>query len=384
MSFISNSALSLHHILAVLSALIFFSEKPKKIKLNKSHWALLALVVALMFSVFMNWESLAKPIKNLLKIKYVFIAALLGILVNVHKEKLSNHLGNILSLFIVSYSAANLWGLAKYFKNLFTSPDVEFRLSGFFGMVMSYAYAAVLPMGLLLFLLLHPTLSTKLKKSSSHYLSFIFSKKTLLALFTISLATLYLTLTRGALVGALLVIPMLVFSKSKKWALICSLVSILVVAVGVALAFSNKDFQSRLFLKASHQGNSERLAQNTMGLKAFQENPLFGIGFRAFEQKGREIKERHNLGFLEAQTHAHNNYLEILGSAGLMGFVFFLLWIAFWIQESFQQKLWRSYSLAVIAAFLAMGLFQSTFIDSEYIFTLLSLYTLGPVFRFWG
>jgi len=383
MSFISNSALSLHHVLAVLAALVFLSEKPK-VKFNKSHWALLGLTVALMLSVFMNWESLAKPVKNLLKIKYVLIAALLGILVSAHKEKLSRHLGNILGLFVLSYSAANIWGLLKYFKNLVVSPEVEFRLGGFFGMVMSYAYAAVLPMGLLLFLLLHPTLALKLKKQSSEYLNFIFSKKSLLILLALSLGTLYLTLTRGALVGALLVIPLLVKKKKKKWALICSLLSVLVITAGVALAFSNKDFQSRLFLKANHKGNSERLAQNTMGLKAFQENPIFGIGFRGFEQKGTEIKERHNLGFLDAQTHAHNNYLEILGSAGLLAFVFFLLWIAFWIQESFQQRQWRSYSLAVIAAFLAMGLFQSTFIDSEYIFTLFALYTLGPVFRFWG
>ncbi|MEZ4814773.1 MAG: O-antigen ligase family protein [Bdellovibrionota bacterium] len=326
----------------------------------------------------MNWGTLLHPLKNLSKIKYFLIAAMMASLITSHKEKIRNHLGNIISLFILSYSTANVWGFIQYVRHLLIQPEIEFRLSGFFGMVMSYAYTAVLPLALISFLCLNPKIAAELKKTTpSKRLRLIFTPQTLLILLILSLAALYLTLTRGALLGALLILPLLVFFKSKKWAAILGSSSLLIIATAVGLSLSNKDFGTRLLLKANHQGNSERLAQNKMGLMAFKENPIFGIGYRSFEEKGRDIKERNNLGFLDTATHAHNNFLEIMGSGGLLSFLSFLAWIFFWLFEVFKTKQWKGTYLAFIAAFLLMGLFQSTVIDSEYMFTFLALYALS-------
>lgn len=380
MSFISNSALSLHHILSVLAFLIFLTERPK-ITLQKSQWALLLLSVALALSIFVNWASLSQPLKNLFKIKYVLIAALTGILVNLHRHRVKEHLANLLAFFILSYSIANVWGLLKYTQHILYSPQEEFRLSGFFGMVMSYAYAALLPLGLILFLCLNPKISDNLKKQSSFlFLKSLFSKKILLPLLLLSILTLYLSLSRGPLLGLLIIFPFLLFSKSKKWALIATLCSVTIASAGILLAFNNTEYKSRLLLKASHAGNSDRLAQNKMAFKAFTESPIFGIGYRSLEEKSPQLKIRHNIVFTNESAHAHNNYLEILGSSGLLGFLFFMLWLFYWTLETLKHKEWRSYSLVVIGTFLTLGLFQSTFIDSEYIFTLLALYAMNPLF----
>ena len=129
-SFLSNSALALHHFLLLVP--IFFLNKRLFQKIPKSIVMLLAFSLIAVVSVCVNYSELEKPLRNISKVKYEVFASFAAMLSFYFRKDLKKYLGLIFSLFLLSFSFANLYGVfkwlyQKYYLNIF--PD---RLSGFF------------------------------------------------------------------------------------------------------------------------------------------------------------------------------------------------------------------------------------------------------------
>ena len=370
-SFLSNSALALHHLLLLIAGLLIIREK-KRISFPKSSLCIFILIGLGMLSVVLNYSELQVPLKKIFRLKYFFFAAMLWALVKVYREYLRPYRGLILSVFLTSFSISVAYG----FYHWGITGD---RPTGFFGMVMSYAYTAQFPILLILFLALNPKISLAGPKRIFSWLDQPLVRWSLLLIFLVNL---YFVQARGPVVGLLISFPLLILGR-RKLLIPCAIGGMCLVGFFVWSAFSGAvKSDNRLFLSANSTPNTDRISQYQMAWFAFKKAPLFGVGWRSLDERSSGIKKEHGLPFSDDASHAHNIFLEVLATTGIFGFLAFLGWIFFWVYESFvlNESHWRYFYLAAIAAFLISGLFQSVIIDSEYEFTLFAFYGLTPLF----
>jgi O-antigen ligase len=377
-SFFSNSILSLQHLLIFL--FVVFALRALRLKsIPRSSLSLFAFVFVALVSVFVNWASLKNPFWNILKIKYFLFSGFLGWGCFQYSHILKKHLGSFFSLFILSSSLASLYGLGKCSVSNFLESGVECLPSGFFGMRMSYTYLLQFSVLLLFFLLLSQSLSKSLLLSCHKRLKFIFDRKTIFVFFIISVVAMYFAKSRGPVIGFIVGCPFLFLEQKKSFKIISSL-SFLLLLCAFAFVLSKRFEKNLLFQNVQSQSNLERLSQFKVAEQMFKERPLFGIGFRAIEEKCADFKEKYNIDQKQFNGHAHNNFLELAASTGFLGLFVFLLWIFFWMKEiAFLNDPMRFFYFSAIIAFLVSGLFQSTIIDSEFVFSFFALYGLSKV-----
>ena len=378
-SFLSNSALALHHFLLLVP--IFFLNKRLFQKIPKSIVMLLAFSLIAVVSVCVNYSELEKPLRNISKVKYEVFASFAAMLSFYFRKDLKKYLGLIFSLFLLSFSFANLYGVfkwlyQKYYLNIF--PD---RLSGFFGMSMSYAYSAVFPILLIVGLLVFPELRSSFEKDihEKAYLRRFYGKGNLIFLLILAFIALLMCQTRGEMVGVLVGVPVLFYFKNKKAFYSLFLTSIFLVFLAVAYTYKFGSPENRIFKSLNSVNHSERFSQAKVGMHLFFEKPILGAGFRSVEERDPKVKLKYDIPDKDFIGHAHNNFIEILATTGIVGFLFFILWVLFWVKEICRvtDLGLKSFFIASVVSFLVTGLFQSTFIDSEFCFTLFALYMLS-------
>src|SRR5690606_23173952 len=83
-------------------------------------------------------------------------------------------------------------------------------------------------------------------------------------------------------------------------------------------------------------------------LLSFVEHPVFGLGYRNFEVRSVELKQRYGIpkdeGVLEGggygylPGHSHNNYLEAFASTGVFGGFAVLGFCAWWVREAYRSR----------------------------------------------
>jgi len=378
LSFVSNSLLALQHLFIVL--FIFFALKDLKFKtIPKSSLALFVFVLVAAASVFASWASLKNPFFNLLRIKYFLFAGFLGWGCFLNPKVLSKHIGSFFALFILSSSLASLYGLGKCSLFYVLKADLDCRPSGFFGMIMSYTYLLQFSVLLLLCLLSSKVLVRSLSLNCHKKLKFIFDRKIIFIFFVVSIASLYFAKSRGPVLGFLIGCPFVFLEKKKVFKLISSL-SLILLLSAFALVLSKRFEKNLLFQNVQSQSNLERLSQFKVSEQMVKERPFLGVGFRAIEEKSAEYKEKYNIDQKQFNGHAHNNFLELAASTGFLGLIVFLFWIFFWVKEiaSLRDPL-RFFYYSIIVAFLVSGLFQSTIIDSEFVFSFFAFYGLSKV-----
>lgn len=116
----------------------------------------------------------------------------------------------------------------------------------------------------------------------------------------------YLTHSRGSMLGTMVMFYFLFGKKTKKW-ILGGLVGAFFLAVVLAIG------SSRLSNITSEEASAHgRVEAWYVGIQMFQGSPLFGKGFKTFN-------EYHYLT-------AHNTYVLVLGELGFFGFFF---WVAF-------------------------------------------------------
>jgi O-antigen ligase len=376
--FTSLSFMALHHVFIGVSFLLFMFWGSKKINLSfvsGSSWSLMGLVVVAVVSIFYNaFEGILKwtdaPV-FLLKLKY-FIFGILGVWAlkwsqqsfTPSKMKWLLYLSLI---FTTIASLSGLWALYVGYNYLRgKAPCHMDRNCGMYGMYMTYAY------GISLYLIL----IAGFYKAKRKVLSF-WTCRLIEISFVINFVGLWFSYARGALIGVIVGLPFLFVLKEKKW--FFSTIASGFLVLGLLLSFHSPT-RNLFFSEERVESSAIRISQWETALYAFKENPILGIGYKNFEPHVKEIKNKYHIEYPLFSGHAHNNFLELLATTGILGFAFFCLFLFYWIKESYLRNDWiGGTSLAFISTLIISGLFQYTFGDGENVFLIMIVYSIGQV-----
>jgi O-antigen ligase len=371
-SFVSISLSASFHIFLILAIIVSLINK-EKINYFPSSWSqkvLWLFVFVAIISVIIN--PVENKIQNILRVKY-FVLSLIGIAIftrykkEIFTPKLIRYylivLGIATSVATISGIIA-MWTGFHYLRN---KPACHLdRACGMYGMYMSYAYGIQFIVVLLLGLLFY---SKKFKEYLNLYI--------LIPATLINFIGLYMSYTRGALVGCLIAVPFFFIRRNIKKFIIISL-ALICISVS-AILFIPRLYDTFLNRPGS---NDQRFSLFQAAFLGFKESPIIGLGYKNFESQSVRIKRENMLEHRGISGHAHNNFLEALASTGTLGFICFSLFILFWFLESWSLPLGvGDISLGLIVAFFISGMVQYTFGDGENLFVILFIYLLSQIFR---
>ncbi|MEO0446119.1 MAG: O-antigen ligase family protein [Verrucomicrobiota bacterium] len=369
------------------------SKWPRR-RFRLSSWFLALLVIGMVSSLLANLKELDSLLLSLKKVRYHvgWLIPLSLVFFRMVPERMIPNWGPILLVaWISSLVLATLAGMAEEFLGF--NPLV-FRenpeggrggVGGVHGTVMTYAYSLQFSFLLLVALALG---GLGLIPWPGEPLEF---SPWLTRLIWIALATsilgLYLSGTRGALVGAGVGFFILAIVWRRWW-----LLGAMVLVVGIAATLATRQ-DSRLVTEWTFKSDSmkQRVDQWEAAWLTFREYPVFGVGYRQFEERSVELK-RDVLGLPPDDLvkegryfkgHAHNDYLESLASTGIIGGILYLGFLGSWFREVACGRLSRKVFLPVLGAFLVSSFFQNVFTDSEVLNFVLLIYFASQILIDW-
>ena len=372
--FTSISISAVSHVLFFLPGLYFGVKflRNKELALPWKWWGLLAVFVSCILSVLYNWDIINAPFNHLFKSKYFLMGLLSWVALQYcYREYLTvKKIKLLLFLFLIFTTLASFSGIVELFlgfspvKVLLTSKQCHpERACGFFGHWMSYAYGINFFIIVIVGLLLH-------KKELKNYLNL---KLVWIALIVNTLG-LFFSYTRGAWIGVLVAIPFFFFKKNKNIFLMFALGGCLLLGGGIVL---NKKIRDTFMSVERKISIHQRISFFRAALKAFEERPLLGYGYRNFEPNSVDIKKRNGIAFENRSGHAHNNFLEHLASTGFVGVVSFLIFSLLWLVSSYKREdVVGRITFPVVISFIVSGMFQYTFGDGENVFFIMLLWAL--------
>ena len=362
--FTSVSILSAYQVLFAipLAYYLFLALKNKKFKLPTSAWFLIAFTAIAFISLIINLEHIPKPLKNFGKLKY-FIYGFGGIFVfRVWLKEASVKAKSILTCtFLLSIVVAA--GYAMYNFTIVTNG----RAKGLTD-TMRYGYGSAMALLVLLSAVLH---HEKLKP----WLNW----KIAIPVLIIGFCGMYLTYTRGALLGFLCGLPFVLYFYKPKLGLTLGGLAVLTVLglVGVYL-FGSGNYQSRFLVSKNNGSDHIRRSQWKAAVIATQEKPVLGWGLANFHSQLKRIKNDYNLDAKEYNdAHSHNLFLEIASGTGIVGLLAFLGWLLSWALEAFKAKgMDRVLIIPFGVAFVVSSQFEVTF-DANNASMIFFLYALS-------
>ncbi len=157
------------------------------------------------------------------------------------------------------------------------------------------------------------------------------------------------------------------------------------VLVGVLCAVAFYNSPSVKLRVTSRAGITDRLELWKGHLDLFKAEPILGVGFRQNSKLAETVVRAKYAAKNEPVppeffgSHAHNNWIEILAGAGLLGFVSFLLWNLFLLRMIWQGTRLAAYHWWFVGmgigflVFHLNGLTQVNFWDSKVLHTLMFL-----------
>jgi O-antigen ligase len=360
--FTSVSILAAYQILFTLSVIYFtyMAFKDKNIQLPKSAYWLLAFTLVALLSLVINYDLIPKPSKNFGRLKY-FIFGVGGIFVlrswiNTASEKTKKILLNTFFLSIVIAGFAALYSFTK-----------SSRADGLTD-TMRYGYGSAMMLLTLLSAILH---KDKLGKW--------FNWKVAVPVFIIGFIGMYVSYTRGALLGFLCGLPFVLYFFNKKLGYVLGGLAVLGVLalVGIYL-FGSGESNSRFLVNKNNASDVIRRSQWKAAIIATQEKPLLGWGLSNFHSQLTRIKPDYDLDAKDYNdAHSHNLFLEIASGTGLVGLFLFLGWVLSWAWESFKAgSLTRALVVPFGVAFVVSSQFEVTF-DANNASMIFFLYALS-------
>ena len=336
--FVSVSLLTVYHVLTLIAVVLIVMQKEINLltlkKLPASSWALFTYIVVQLVSAAVNFSELNDVSRSVGGIKYPLIGILAVLLYQNQKlqnsEFLKKHSALALNVFLATIVAAFAYGILKihsgwdYFKDKL-QPVVDIysntRMGGFTD-VMRYGYGS----GLVLLVLTAILLNTKkLPKLNRYFLAFAIM---------IGFMGMFLSYTRGAMLGFLLGLPVIFYYFNKRITIILAAVTTgLVVLMLTAFFIGGFGSLSKSRYLIGAGGDTGRMSQYLSAIHAVKERPVFGFGPQQLKFHVKEIKERYDLQHKEYIEHAHNVFLEIAANTGIIGLLAFLLWLGLWFKE---------------------------------------------------
>ncbi len=369
--FTAFSFMAVFHILILLPAIYFtyVTLKNNTYRPSLSTKMLMIVIVIDIISVLAA-PDIAKPIKNIFKLKY-FLVALLSI------PALSFYLNRcekktkilLLKIYLFSTTLVTVVGIIALYTGynyLRMTPSChECRACGMYGMYMSYGY------GLQFFLII--VLGILLEKKHS----FKLPRFWLVAVLIINGVGLYLSYDRGAILAMICAIPFFMFKQNKKLfvygivgAIILLVSSFLFVPKVKELVYSAKRMHSLEI----------RLAQYETAIMVAKEKPFFGIGYRNFEPNVKALKEKWKIPMAYFSGDAHSNFFEQLASTGFIGLLFLLLFHIFWFKEMYaRDDIIGKIGIPFVVSLFVSGQFQATLWDGENLFLIMFFYSISQI-----
>lgn len=371
--YISQSLSALHHIFLVLALFFYFSKKRPLVKLTPSQWCLLGLVAWGGITILANIKNMDSPLRNFTKLKYYLFGVLAFYpLREVIAKTKNSQKRNLIHCFLIFSSVASIVGIIALFSGFnilkFKEACHESRACGVYGMAITYGY------GIGLFSVLQISLLAFYKKLN---LSNLINYKLLLFSSFINLLGLYFSYTRGALIALFISLPFLAIGfKQTRYLLVAFLLSGFIFG---SLFFVPK-IKDTFTNKYRVESSLRRISNLKSSFYAFNENKVFGLGFKNFEPNNKLIKKRYGMERTYFGGHAHNNIMEHLASMGLIGGMLTLFFHLFWFVEMLKVRegigaIGIPFNVAVFIG----GLFQYTLGDGENLFLIMPFYALTQV-----
>jgi O-antigen ligase len=366
--FTSVTLLGAYQILFAIP-LIYYTYQAKRKgtwHLPKSAWWLLAFVGVALISLILNFELIPRPSKNFGRIKY-FLFGIGGIYIfRVWLLEASDKTKKFLvNVFLLSIVLAGLYAGWKFF---FSGTD---RVKGLTD-TMRYGYGS----GMILLTLLSGILH---KDKTRNWLDYRFA----IAAFIIGFIGMYLTYTRGGLLGFLCGLPFVLYFYRPKLGVSLGGIAVLAVLImGGYYLFGTKNTESRFLITKNNSSDVIRRSQWKAALIATQERPILGWGYSNFHSQLNRIKHDYDLDAKDYNdAHSHNLFLEIASGTGLIGLFLFLGWVLSWAWESFKAGgILRALVIPFGVAFVVSSQFEVTF-DANNASMIFALYALSSAYQ---
>jgi O-antigen ligase len=362
--FTSVTILSAYQVLFSIGLAYFTwsAFKDKNIKLPNSAYWLLAFAFIALISTALNYELIPRPSKNFGRLKY-FLYGALGIYVFRYwlpeaSDKVKKILAN--TFFLSMMVAASY----AFYQFLFSG---EARASGLTE-TMRYGYGSGMILLTLLSALLHRSRMGTWFNPLLGLVAFIFG-----------FMGMYLTYTRGALLGFLCGLPFVLYFFNRKLGLwLGGLAFVGVLSLGGLYLFGSGNYESRFLQNKNNASDIIRRSQWQAAIIATKERPILGWGLSNFSSQLKRIKHQYDLDAKDYDdAHSHNLFLEIASGTGLVGLFFFLGWLISWARESFiSTPLIRALIVPLGVAFVVSSQFEVTF-DANNASMIFFLYALS-------
>ena len=193
----------------------------------------------------------------------------------------------------------------------------------------------------------------------------------------------FLTFTRGALLGFLVGLPFVFYYFNRKVAIIGGVViSIIVGGLAAFYFFGSTDSKSFRFISTSKNESSQiRSSQWKAAQIAIKERPVLGWGYSNFHTQLARIKNDYDLPAKNYNdAHAHNLFLEIGAGTGLIGLFLFLGWVVSWAWEMFRSDaIIKALAIPFGVAFVVCSQFEVTF-DANNASMIFALYSASSAY----
>jgi O-antigen ligase len=192
---------------------------------------------------------------------------------------------------------------------------------------------------------------------------FFYIKKTYLIIILIPIIiSLFLTQSRNVYLAVL--VSIFIYGIFKNWKFL------LIFIIFMGLIWTVKERSSSMF-DLNHPSNKSRLIMWKVGMQVFKDHPLIGVGDNEITKVYKLYKTPE---FPGEGSHFHSNYVMILVTTGISGFIFYLLfWISLFYysisdyrksEEEFDKTLLWGIILSMIS-FHISGIFEWNFGDWE-------------------
>lgn len=360
----SVTILSAYQILFAIPLAFYFFDaiKKKDFSLPKSAWFLLVFSLVALISLIINFDIIPNPTKNFGRLKY-FIYGFGGIFVFRHwLSQVSDKTLKILAnTFFLSVIVAGFYAIYNY------TISVDGRSEGLTD-TMRYGYGSAM------FLL--STISAVLHQEK---IKGWLDLKMAIPAIIVGFIGMYLTYTRGALLGFLCGIPFVLYFYRPKLGLILGGIAFLgILGLGGMYLFGSGNYQSRFLVNKNNPSDVIRRSQWKAAIIAIKERPVLGWGLSNFHTQLKRIKNEYDLDAKDYNdAHSHNLFLEIASGTGLIGFAFFLAWLLTWALECFfLGGLTRALVVPFGVAFVVSSQFEVT-LDANNASMIYFLYALS-------
>lgn len=342
---------------------VYQAYKNKQLKIPTSSWFLLAFTAVALISLILNYDIIPKPSKNFGRLKY-FPLGVAGIFVfQVWLQQVSDKAKKV----ILWGFYANLVVAAGYAIYTIVRAKSDGRARGLTE-TMRYGYGSAMILIVLLGAILH---HDKIRSW--------FNWKTASIFFVIGFTGMYLTYTRGALLGFLCGLPFVLYFYKPKLGLTLGGLAVLgVLCLGLFYLFGTGKYESRFLMNRSNGADQIRRSQWQAAVIAIKERPVLGWGLSNFHSQLKRIKEQYDLDAKDYNdAHSHNLFLEIGSGTGLIGLILFVGWVISWAIEAFKAKgLYRALVVPFGAVFVVSSQFEVTF-DANNASMIFFLYALS-------